>query len=444
MCGIAGLISLDSDRYIAPMLKTIEHRGRDDEGVWTSPAIDDLGRTVSLGHRRLAIIDISPAGHQPMISRDGRFVLTFNGEIYNYRELRAQLRTTGHTFLTDTDTEVLLVAFSERGAECLSRLNGMFAFAVWDNRERSLTLARDRVGIKPLYYATVPRANGQPEAFVFASEIKAILATGLAERAINPEALHQYLTFLWTPDPHTLFRGMKKLPPAQVLTVKDNQVTTREWWDISYDNIEEGKSEEWWRERVLETLDRVVDLEMVADVPLGSFLSGGIDSSGIVAMMKNHSNGRRVSTYTIGFKPEDLRFDIISDDVGWARKANSILDTDNHEIMLAPDVAELLPKLVYHLDEPTADPAIIASYLVSRAARETLTVLLSGVGGDEVFAGYPRLLAMKIAQALEPVPQFLRRPGLKMIADAVPGGRPGRFTGPLRNAKKFSRSAALV
>ena len=443
MCGIAGLISLDSDRYIAPMLKTIEHRGRDDEGVWTSPAIDDLGRTVSLGHRRLAIIDISPAGHQPMISRDGRFVLTFNGEIYNYRELRAQLRTTGHTFLTDTDTEVLLVAFSEWGAECLSRLNGMFAFAVWDNRERSLTLARDRVGIKPLYYATVPRANGQPEAFVFASEIKALLATGLAERAINPEALHQYLTFLWTPDPHTLFRGIKKLPPAQVLTVKDNQVTTREWWDISYDNIEEGKSEEWWRERVLETLDRVVDLEMVADVPLGSFLSGGIDSSGIVAMMKNHSNGRRVSTYTIGFKPEDLRYDIISDDVGWARKANSILNTDNHEIMLAPDVAELLPKLVYHLDEPTADPAIIASYLVSRAARETLTVLLSGVGGDEVFAGYPRLLAMKIAQVLEPVPQFLRRPGLKMIADAVPGGRPGRFTGPLRNAKKFSRSAAL-
>jgi len=443
MCGIAGLISLDSDRYVGAMLKSIEHRGRDDEGSWTSAAIDDAGRSVSLGHRRLAIIDISSAGHQPMISRDGRFVLTFNGEIYNYRELREQLKAKGHTFLTDTDSEVLLIAFSEWGLESLSRLNGMFAFAVWDTRERALTLARDRVGIKPLYYALIPAIDGRPEAFAFASEIKAILATGLVERSIDPKALHQYLTFLWTPDPHTLFRGIQKLPPAHYLTLKNNQLTICEWWDISYDNIQEGKSDEWWQERVLETLDRVVDLEMVADVPLGSFLSGGIDSSGIVAMMKNHSNGQKVSTYTIGFKPEDLRYDIIPDDVGWARKANKILQTENHEIMLAPDVAELLPKLVYHLDEPTADPAIIASYLVSRAARKTLTVLLSGVGGDEVFAGYPRLLAMKIAHALEPIPNFLRQPGLKMIADAVPGGRPGRFTGPLRNAKKFSRSAAL-
>lgn len=443
MCGIAGIISANAERYIAPMLASIEHRGRDDEGVWTSPPIDAAGRNVGLGHRRLAIIDISSAGHQPMFTPDGRFVLTFNGEIYNYRELREQLKSRGHTFLTDTDTEVLLTAFAEWGTECLPRLNGMFAFAVYDTKERMLTLARDHVGIKPLYYSVVPAARDQPESFVFASEIKAILATGLLQRAIDPAALNQYLTFLWTPDPHTLFRGIQKLPPAHFLTVKDNQVSTHEWWDVSYDNIEEGRSEEWWREQVLETLDRVVDLEMVADVPLGSFLSGGIDSSGIVAMMKNHSNGRRVSTYTIGFKPEDLRYDIIADDVSWARKANAVLNTDNHEIMLAPDVAELLPKLVYHLDEPTADPAIIASYLVSRAARETLTVLLSGVGGDEVFAGYPRLLAMKIAQALEPIPNFVRRPGLKMIAAAMPGGRPGKFTGPLRNAKKFSRSAAL-
>jgi asparagine synthase (glutamine-hydrolysing) len=443
MCGIAGIISANAERYIAPMLASIEHRGRDDEGVWTSAPIDAAGRNVSLGHRRLAIIDISSAGHQPMFTPDGRFVLTFNGEIYNYRELREQLKGRGHTFLTDTDTEVLLTAFAEWGTECLPRLNGMFAFAAYDTKEQVLTLARDHVGIKPLYYAVVPAARDQPESFVFASEIKAILATGLLQRAIDPAALNQYLTFLWTPDPHTLFRGIQKLPPAHFLTVKDNQVSTHEWWDVSYDNIEEGRSEEWWREQVLETLDRVVDLEMVADVPLGSFLSGGIDSSGIVAMMKNHSHGRRVSTYTIGFKPEDLRYDIIADDVGWARKANAILDTDSHEIMLAPDVAELLPKLVYHLDEPTADPAIIASYLVSRAARETLTVLLSGVGGDEVFAGYPRLLAMKIAQALEPIPNFVRRPGLKMIAEAMPGGRPGKFTGPLRNAKKFSRSAAL-
>jgi asparagine synthase (glutamine-hydrolysing) len=344
MCGIAGLISLDSDRYIAPMLKAIEHRGRDDEGSWTSAAVDDAGRSISLGHRRLAIIDISPAGHQPMISRDGRFVLTFNGEIYNYRELREQLKAKGHTFLTDTDTEVLLTAFSEWGVESLPRLNGMFAFVVWDTKERALTLARDRVGIKPLYYALVPSMDGRPETFAFASEIKAILATGLVERTLDPAALHQYLTFLWTPDPHTLFRGIQKLPPAHYLILKDNQLTIHEWWDISYDHIEEGKSDEWWQERVLETLDRVVDLEMVADVPLGSFLSGGIDSSGIVAMMKNHSNGQKVSTYTIGFKPEDLQYDIIPDDVGWARKANKILKTENHEIMLAPDVARVSPR----------------------------------------------------------------------------------------------------
>ncbi|HKP47255.1 MAG TPA: asparagine synthase (glutamine-hydrolyzing) [Pyrinomonadaceae bacterium] len=443
MCGIAGVISADAERFLPPMLAAIEHRGRDDEGVWTSPVIDDHKRRVSLGHRRLAIIDTSSAGHQPMVSRDGRFVLTFNGEIYNYRELRELLKAKGRTFSTDTDTEVLLEAFAEWGVEGLVRLNGMFAFAVWDAHERTLTLVRDRVGIKPLYYAAVPATETAPASFIFASEIKAIIATGLVKSELDPVALHQYLTFLWTPDPHTIFKGIHKLPPAHVLTFKDDALVTKEWWDISYDNIEEGKSEQWWRERVLETLDRVVDLEMVADVPLGSFLSGGVDSSGIVAMMKNHSNGRRVSTYTIGFEAADLRYDIIPDDVGWARKANTILKTDNREIMLAPDVADLLPKLIYHLDEPTADPAIFASYLISKAARETLTVLLSGVGGDEVFAGYPRLLAMKLAHALEPVPIAVRQPGLKMLAAALPGGRPGKFTGPLRNAKKFSRSAAF-
>lgn len=443
MCGIAGLINKDAERHIATMLAAIEHRGRDDEGVWTCAAIDAQGRSVSLGHRRLAIIDTSAAGHQPMVSRDGRFVVTFNGEIYNYRELRAQLKSRGYEFHTDCDTEVLLTAFGEWGTDCLARLNGMFAFAVWDNQERVLTLARDRVGIKPLYYTVVPRVGDEPNAFLFASEIKAMLATGLVERSIDAEALHQYLTFLWTPDPHTLFRGVRKLPPGHFLTFTNDKVTISEWWDISYDEIEGGKSEQWWQDRVLETLDHVVDLEMVADVPLGSFLSGGIDSSGIVAMMKRHSDGQKVSTYTIGFKPEDLRYDIIPDDVAWARKANALLQTDNRELILEPDVTTLLPKLIYHLDEPTADPAIIASYLVSRAARETLTVLLSGVGGDEVFAGYPRLLAMRIANALEPIPRFVRGPGLKMIAEAMPGGKPGRFTGPLRNAKKFSRSAAL-
>jgi len=442
MCGIAGLISPDAERYIGAMLQSIEHRGRDDAGVWTSASIDEAGRRVCLGHRRLAIIDTSKAGHQPMLSADGRYVLTFGGEIYNYRELRTTLQGKGHVFHTGTDTEVLLRAFAEWGKECLPRLNGMFHFAVWDNRERTLTLARDHVGIKPLYYFYRPAAGAQPGSFIFGSEVKAILRSGLVNPALDPEALNQFLTFLWAPDPNTLFQGIKTLPPAHVLTFKDDVAGIDQWWDVSFDDIDEGRSETWWQEQVLETLDRVVNLEMVADVPLGSFLSGGIDSSGIVAMMKRHSGGRRVSTYTVGIEAEDLRYDIIPDDVTWSRRVNQHLDTDYHEIMLQPAVAELLPKLVYHMDEPAIDMAI-PSYLVSQAARETLRVMLSGMGGDEVFAGYPRQLAMKIAGAFDPVPGMLRRPLLRAIERTLPGGLPGRLTGPLRNAKKFARSAAF-
>lgn len=444
MCGIAGIVGVTNpDQHIGAMLEAIEHRGRDDEGVWTSDVFDGGGHRACLGHRRLAIIDTSDAGHQPMLSDDGRYALTFNGEIYNYLDLRRELLAKGHRFRTDSDTEVLLAAFREWGENCLPRLNGMFAFAVWDTLERTLTLARDRAGIKPLYYARVKGTNGAGDSFVFASEIKAILATGLVAPELDREALNQYLTFLWTPDPHTLFRGVAKLPPAHVLTFhSDGEMCTREWWDISFDRIERGRSEMWWRERVLETLSRVVKMEMVADVPLGSFLSGGVDSSAIVALMNDHSDGRRVSTYTIGIKPEDLRYDIIPDDARWARRVGEIFDTDYHETTLQPDVAALLDKLCYHMDAPAIDMAI-PSYLVSRAARENLTVMLSGMGGDEVFAGYPRQLAMKLAGALDPLPGILRRPLMNAVAHALPGGLPGRLTAPLRNAKKFARSAAL-
>ncbi len=442
MCGIAGLVSSDPEQRIAPMLQSIEHRGRDDEGVWTSAPLDDAGRRACLGHRRLAIIDTSHDGHQPMLSADGRYVLTFGGEIYNYRELREQLKSKGHVFRTATDTEVLLNAFAEWGKDSVMRLNGMFHFAVWDRRERSLTLARDHVGIKPLYYFYQPAAAGEPGSFIFASEVKAILATGLVKASLDPEALNQFLTFLWAPDPHTLFRGIKTLPPAHLLTFKDNQITIAEWWDVSFENIEHGRSEAWWQQQVLETLDRTVNMEMVADVPLGSFLSGGIDSSGIVAMMKRHSGERRVSTYTAGIAAEDLRYDIIPDDVAWARRVNEHLKTDYHEITLQPNIAELLPKLVHHLDEPAIDMAI-PSFLISQSARESLRVMLSGMGGDEVFAGYPRQLAMKIASAFDPIPGMLRRPLMKTIQQTLPGGMPGRLTAPLRNAKKFAGSAGL-
>ncbi len=441
MCGIAGLIDANADARIGAMLQAIEHRGRDDEGVWTSSSINETGQRVCFGHRRLSIIDTSSAGHQPMFSHDRRFVVMLNGEIYNYQELRAELTARGHQFRTQSDTEVLLNAWAEWGEQCLDRLNAMFAFALWDDRERSLYLVRDRVGIKPLYYAE-QRPDRQGGCFVFASEIKSILASGLIKPELDTAALHQFLTFLWAPDPNTLFKGVKTVRPGHFLKIRDGEVTEHQWWDISFDKIEEGRDEAWWQQRVLETLDRVVKLEMVADVPLGSFLSGGVDSSSIVAMMKQHSNGRPVGTYAIGIEAEDLRYDIIPDDVQWARRVNEQLATDYHEILLKPEVAKLMPKLVYHMDEPAIDMAI-PSYLVSRAARESMRVMLSGMGGDEVFAGYPRQMAMKLAGAFDPVPQLLRRPLMKTVASVLPGGRPGRLTAPLRNAKKFARSAAL-
>ncbi|MGB8508779.1 MAG: asparagine synthase (glutamine-hydrolyzing) [Pyrinomonadaceae bacterium] len=442
MCGIAGLITQRPETRVGAMLRSIEHRGRDDEGVWSSGPVDDDGRRACLAHRRLAIIDTSAAGHQPMLSEDGRYVLTYNGEIYNYRELRRELEARGARLRTDTDTEVLLAAFAEWGTDCLSRLNGMFAFAVWDERERTLTLVRDRLGIKPLYYAAAREETGAGESFIFASEAKAILASGLVRAELDAEGLHQQLTFLWTPDPQTLFRNIRQLPAGHLLTWRDGETRVRQWWDVSFDEVEEGIGEETWRERVLETLERVVKMEMVSDVPLGSFLSGGLDSSVVTALMARHGDGRKVSTYTIGIEPEDLRYDIIPDDARWARRVGKLLGTDYHEMMLRPEVAELLPMLVRHMEMPVIDMAI-SSYLVSRMARETQTVMLSGMGGDELFAGYPRQMAMNLASALDPVPASLRRPAMRALARALPGGMPGRLTAPLRNAKKFARSAAL-
>jgi asparagine synthase (glutamine-hydrolysing) len=424
------------------MLGAIGHRGRDDEGAFVSEPFDEDARRACLLHRRLSIIDTSSAGHQPMLSADGRYALTYNGELYNYVELRSQLEARGRSFRTNTDTEVLVEAFAEWGDACLPRLNGMFAFAVWDDAERTLTLARDRLGIKPLYYADVPARNGEGGSFVFGSEVKAVLASGLVERALDPEGLHQQLTFLWTPDPQTLFRGIKKLPPAHVLTLRDGALKIREWWDVSFDDVDETRSEDWWREQVLETLDRVVRMEMVADVPLGAFLSGGVDSSSIVALMNRHGAGRRVSTYTVGIAAEDLRYDIIPDDTRWSREVGKLFQTDYHEQTLRPDVAELLPMLVRHVEMPLIDMGV-SSYLVSKMARETLTVMLSGMGGDEVFAGYPRQLAMQIGGWLDPfLPRSVRRPLFSTLASLLPGGLPGRLTAPLRNAKKFAKSAA--
>jgi asparagine synthase (glutamine-hydrolysing) len=432
MCGIAGLIHQQPENLIGRMLKSIEHRGFDDEGVFVSEKFGKDALKTCLGHRRLSIIDTSSAGHQPFFSSDGRYVLTYNGELYNYLEIKAELEARGYPFKTECDTEVLINAFQEWQTDCLPKLNGMFAFAVWDTREKTLTLVRDRAGIKPLYYARVGKK------LVFASEIKAILASKLIAAALDFEGLHQFLTFLWTVPPHTLFKDIYQLPPAHFLTWKDGEASVKEWWDLDFSREERGRSEDFWREQVLETLDKSVEMEMIADVPLGAFLSGGVDSSAIVALMTKHT--KKVSTYTTGISAGDLAFDIIPDDVEWSRRVAQLLPVDYHETLLTPDLTELLPKLVYHMDAPVIDMAI-PSYLISRQSRETQKVMLSGMGGDEVFAGYPRQLAMKLAGATDFIPSAVRKPLMQTVDSMLYGGLKGKLTASLRNAKKFARSA---
>src|SRR5262249_1401364 len=317
------------------------------------------------------------------------------------------------------------------GYECLNRLNGMFAFAIWDSRDDSLFAARDRLGIKPFYYVHLP------ESLAFASEIKSLLELPGLQREVDLAALDQFMTFLWTPDPTTMFKGVFKLPPASYLVYREGQVRVSEYWDLKFDE-EHSISEGEWTSRIRDQIAESVRAQMLADVPLGAFLSGGLDSSTVVALMSD-SGAREITTYTFGFNKRDLSYDIQEDDVKYARIVGQQFNTDYQEHLLEPSVIEFLPKLVYHMDEPIADPAIITSYLICRAARERLTVLLSGMGGDEVFAGYPRHAAVRVADAYNLVPEFISKP----LIGALPGARPGRFNALFRNAKKLARSAAL-
>lgn len=435
MCGIAGIISDDAETRISAALKSIEHRGRDDEGVFVSSHFGPHQLKTCLGHRRLSIIDTSPAGHQPMFTEDKRFAIILNGEIYNYKKIRTELEAKGEVFTTNSDTEVLLKAFRKWNVGCLDKLNGMFAFAVWDDLEKTLTLARDHAGIKPLFYSQA-RNN-----FIFASEIKALLATKLIHAELDREALNQALTFLWPVPPHTMFRDVWQLLPGHYLVWKKNDITTHKWWDIDFSREEHIDDVNAWSTRVYETLDRVTQLEMIADVPFGAFLSGGVDSSALVALMAKHSPSK-IATYTTGISAEDLKFDIIPDDVEWSRRVAAMLPVDHHETLLIPNVVDLLPKLVWHQEAPIIDMAI-PSFLISEQARATQKVMLSGMGGDEVFGGYPRQMAMKIAGVSDILPSMIRHPLMKTVESFLPGGAPGKFSAPMRNAKKFARSAAM-
>ncbi len=409
------------------MTQRLAHRGPDGQGVQFFPGGD--GRVpIALGHRRLSIIDPSARGAQPMPYANGRFWITYNGELYNFRELRAELEREGLQFVTGTDTEVVLGMYARYGADMLRRLNGMFAFALWDAEKQKLFLARDRLGVKPLYWT---QHDG---AFYFASEVKAMLPAVPSAR-LREEMVPDYLTFLWVPGADTLFDGIYKLEPGHCATFRDGRLSIDQWWDMAFEPEERDEGE--WADIVREALGDAVTRQMVSDVPIGSFLSGGIDSSAIVAFMSDA--GERVTTYTVGFSPEDLSHDIVPDDVRYARSIGQRFATDYHEEILAPKVVELLPKLIWHMDEPIADPACISTYLICVAARERLTVILSGMGGDEVFAGYPRHLAARIGRMLDVIPQPARAALRRGLDGRLTLGPPGRFRGPRRNLMKLMR-----
>lgn len=376
MCGIAGIFHLSTPKPVDParverMCDALAHRGPDGAGVWTAPG-------VGLGHRRLSIIDVA-GSPQPMAASDGSAMLVFNGEIYNFRELRKELQAGGAQFRTDGDSEVILAAWQRWGPECLTRLHGMFAFAIYDQRTRSLFLARDRLGVKPLFYAQLSDGS-----LAFASELKGLLAHPLLRREIDPLAIEDYLAWGYVPDHRSILNGVAKLPAGHSLLLRHDAPLPRpqQWWDVSFAERSTGKAADLEAE-LLHLLRQAVTSRMVSDVPLGAFLSGGVDSSSVVALMAEAS-GNPVKTCSIGFDVPEL------DETGYARAVAQQFGTDHRERRVSPDDFEAVEALAGMFDEPFADASALPTWRVSQLARETVTVALSGDGADEAFAGYRR------------------------------------------------------
>ena len=407
MCGIAGAVSFAgrpvSLAELRRMCAVLEHRGPNDEGFYVAPH-------AGLGMRRLSIIDLA-TGRQPVCNEDGTVWAVFNGEIYNFQQLRRGLEERGHRFYTGTDTEVIVHLYEERGPRCVEALRGMFAFAVWDEREQSLLLARDRVGIKPLYYC---EAGGR---LAFASELKALLTLPEVERKLDLAALGHVLAFLTTPQADSIIEGVHKLEPGTVLVASRGGVRLSRYWDLEW-KPDFGKSEADLVEGLRERLEESVRLHMVSDVPLGAFLSGGVDSSAVVATMARLSP-RPVKTFSIGFADEDYN------ELAYAGEVARACGTEHHELILEPDVLGVLEDLAWHLDEPFGDPSVIPTYMVSQLAGQHVTVVLSGDGGDELFAGYDRYVVEGRERRRERMPAGLRR-ALGAFARHVPEGMKGR------------------
>jgi asparagine synthase (glutamine-hydrolysing) len=376
MCGIAGFIGKEGERAapedVRRMTDTIVHRGPDDEGIHAQ-------RNVGLGMRRLSIIDLA-GGRQPIYNEDRSVCVVFNGEIYNFPELRQELEGRGHTFSTHSDTEVIVHLYEEMGAECVTRLRGMFAIALYDENRKSLFLARDRLGKKPLHYAV---RDGR---LYFGSEIKAILAAAPQLAVVDPEGVLQFFYFGYVPDPYTAFRSIRKLPPGHLAEYKNGEINIRQYWDMPQYGAHDPGSDEACLEEMERRLAEAVRIRLISDVPLGAMLSGGVDSSLVVALMARESSAP-VKTFSIGFRKADFN------EAEYARLVAERFGTDHHELIVDPDITDTLNQLTGMMEEPFGDSSMIPTYYVSKLARQHVTVALSGDGGDELFAGYDRYIA---------------------------------------------------
>lgn len=405
MCGIVGKLNLQTDKPVtyetlSRMCGVIRHRGPDDEGIY-------LDANFGMGMRRLSIIDLS-TGKQPIGSEDGSVWTVFNGEIYNFLELRPQLEKKGHTFATNTDTEVIVHLYEEYQEDFVKYLAGMFAIAVWDKRQKKLILARDRLGIKPLYYSV------DADRLLFGSEIKTILQDE-TRREINLQALHDYLSLNYIPGPQTIFTRIRSLPPGHLLTYQRGNATVTPYWDLQYPAATNGKSrsEESYCEELYELLRTVVKQHLISDVPLGVLLSGGLDSSSLVALMSAVSS-QPIQTFSIGFDEQSYN------ELASARTVARAFATQHHELTVRPNVMELLPELVRYFDEPFADSSAIPVYCVAKLAREHVKVALSGEGGDEVFAGYHTYAAYKMAELYKRLPKVLAASLIPAVVGRLP------------------------
>jgi asparagine synthase (glutamine-hydrolysing) len=403
MCGICGVAPVDTSRAVdrdvlRGMNEAIRHRGPDSDGFHFAPGI-------GLAARRLAIIDLV-TGDQPVANEAGTIVAVFNGEIYNYRELRRDLESRGHSFASDVDTEVLVHLYEEQGDDCVDRLRGMFAFAIWDAPKARLLLARDRVGKKPLYYAE------HDGALIFGSELKCVLRYPGIPRDVDLEAIHHYLTLQYVPDPWSAFSAVRKLPPAHRLTWCSGRISIERYWDLDFEpKLEVADGE--LLETVRDTVSEAVSVRLISDVPLGAHLSGGIDSSIVVGLMAT-LGGSAVKTFSVGFHENAFS------ELGQARLIADRFGTDHHELMIAPDATAVLPRMVEHFDEPFADPAAIPLWYLSEFTRRTVTVALNGDGGDEAFGGYQRYYADRVADLYRAVPAALRNAALDPLLHLIP------------------------